>query len=287
MSDTKFELPKSKVTVKFLFKEIPGIDKDHVLYGGKLDGTMDRLCAKMSPHDIQSVVSPFDSQEEREALEKMLNLEEGGLSEHENEFWDRCFVMLKKADVTLDLAQPMDYIRYKILLQYPDLVAPSYKGRNRVASIKYYMVREDEINIERSKEADVKAEAYAKYYQISQEKEDMLDVLLAINKKITLNSCKTEWLKTTLMEMVESNPKNFLEIVKDKDFKYKALLGALVNNGLVVLKHGLYITIDGIALAADNEQATYENAINFLKDKKNQPVVLPLKDRLQTLNNRK
>ena len=241
----------------------------------------------MSPHDIQSVVSPFDSQEEREALEKMLNLEEGGLSEHENEFWDRCYVMLKKADVTLDLAQPMDYIRYKILLQYPDLVAPSYKGRNRVASIKYYMVREDEINIERSKEADVKAEAYAKYYQISQEKEDMLDVLLAINKKITLNSCKTEWLKTTLMEMVESNPKNFLDIVKDKDFKYKALLGALVNNGLVVLKHGLYITIDGIALAADNEQATYENAINFLKDKKNQPVVLPLKDRLQTLNNRK
>ena len=167
------------------------------------------------------------------------------------------------------------------------MVAPSYKGRNRVASIKYYMVREDEINIERSKEADVKAEAYAKYYQISQEKEDMLDVLLAINKKITLNSCKTEWLKTTLMEMVESNPKNFLDIVKDKDFKYKALLGALVNNGLVVLKHGLYITIDGIALAADNEQATYENAINFLKDKKNQPVVLPLKDRLQTLNNRK
>lgn len=287
MSDTKFELPKSKVTVKFLFKEQPGIDKDHVLYGGKLDGTMDRLCAKMSPHDMKSVVSPFESSEEREALEKMLNLEEGGLSEHDNDFWNRCFVILKKADIILDLSQPMDYIRYKILLQYPDLVAPSYKTRNRVDSIKYFIVKEDEVNVERSKEADVKAEAWAKYYSISQEKSDMIDVLLAINKKITLASCKTEWLKTTLMDMVENNPKHFLDIVKDKDFKHKALLGALVNNGLVSLRHGLYVSIDGIQLCAENEQATYENAINFLKDKKNQAVVLPLKDRLQTLNNSK
>lgn len=287
MSDTKFELPNSKVTVKFLFKEIPNIGKDHVCYGGKLDGTVDRLCAKMSLNDMQSVISPFKTIEERTALEKMLNLEEGGLSEHRNDFWDRCFVILKKSDVVLDLSQPMDYIRYKILLQYPDLVAPSYKDRNRVASIKYYMVEENEINVEKSKEADVKAEAYAKYYQLSQEKQDMLDVLLAINRKITLRSCKTEWLKATLMDMVESDPAYFLSIVKDKDFKYKALLGALVNNGLVSLSHGLYVTIDGAPLAADNEQATYENAVNFLKDKKNQSVVLPLKDRLQTLNNNK
>ena len=141
---TKFVLPEAKVTVKFIKRRVgiaADVSEDHVISGGMLEGATKKLYAPMTRNGgIKNVLT----NEEKEFFEN--NIYTGrNLSSYGN-FWKEFFVELEKSGLTLDLAQPTDYLRYKLLLSWSDLVAPSlkeYRDHNR-PSYQFYMERDGE-----------------------------------------------------------------------------------------------------------------------------------------------
>lgn len=82
---------------------------------------------------------------EKAFLEQAMGLEYNALSIHkkENNFWDDSNpnginrVRLTKQDTYLDLSNPEDYIKYKILLANKDFIAPSLQAMQDMPRASY------------------------------------------------------------------------------------------------------------------------------------------------------
>lgn len=102
----------------------------HVLYGGMAENASRTYTVpRLSSGGFVNVLT----NDEKAFLENELQLEFNALSVHRkvDNFWDDSNdigisrVRLLKQDTILDLSNPEDYIRYKILLANKDYIAPS------------------------------------------------------------------------------------------------------------------------------------------------------------------
>ncbi len=102
----------------------------HVLYGGMAENASRTYTVpRLSSGGFVNVLT----NDEKAFLEAELQLEFNALSVHrkQDNFWDDSNdrgisrVRLLKQDTILDLSNPEDYIRYKILLANKDYIAPS------------------------------------------------------------------------------------------------------------------------------------------------------------------
>jgi hypothetical protein len=105
----------------------------HVLYGGMAETAVRTFVVPMLSSGVYVNVL---TDSEKAFLEEVMGLEYNALSiyKKENNFWDDANdfgiskVKLQKQDNYLDLSNPEDYIRYKILLANKDFVAPSLEA---------------------------------------------------------------------------------------------------------------------------------------------------------------
>lgn len=87
----------------------------HILYGGMAENAIRSLCApKLSSGAFINVLTDT----EKDYLERIMGLEDNALSiyKKKDNFWESVYVRLTKQDNFLNLADPNDYIKYKILL---------------------------------------------------------------------------------------------------------------------------------------------------------------------------
>jgi len=135
--------------------------------------------------------------------------------------------------VTLNLMNPIDYIKYKIALILTKDIAPSYEQREEKKYL-YYM--ESESNIEKTEEAKVDKLMLATEYftKIKDSKDKMRNLWLIINKgdtsKVPLD-VTTSILKTKIFEYLNTRTSMFLNIVEDPDYKYKVLYFRALETG--------------------------------------------------------
>jgi len=280
----KFELPNETVEIRHIERPTGMIaDPKHVAYGGLMDGSTITLPAnKLRNGKYTNVLT----KEEKEFLENELHLPENGLSIYAKEdvnYWKTVKMVLSKHSLILDLSDPEDYIKYKQLLSYDDMIAPSLKdieGDRDKLSYKFVVVRlGDEARIKLSK-LDVTKAAYKFLGKIEDNREAMIDVLAIMDKKVSLDT-SMDTLKSQVGLLVTDKPKEFVKVLRDPSYNTRVLLHRAMRSGYVIKKGNFYYSKDGEALSEPNQPAILENVIEYLESDMNQEYRVLLKTKLE------
>jgi len=271
-----FTLPNEKVTIKYIRrrKGMAGdVADNHVIAGGLLN---DAKIKYVAPLLRNGVIANLLTAEEKEHLEAIMgdgvNLGVFG----KDSIWYDLSVSLGKDDAgnQLDLSNPTDFLKFKILEGNHSEIAKSWGERNNSQKYRFAIVREGELRNEVKKGLDEKKLAFKLYGKIEDDKDKIISVLKLISNKVPARSASLEWLQGELEEQLDNKPKKFVDILQDPDFETKALINKAVEAKVVIRNGNSYRTEDGLDLCKPGEIATFERAIAYLNDDLNQEVRL-------------
>jgi len=264
----KFVLPNTDIVVKYIHRRkgmASSVNDDHVIAGGMLQGAVNRFSAPLLRNgSIANVLT----KEEKETLENLTGLD---LSVY-GDFWAEHFVSLYKDDNRFNLANPLDYISYKIMLYLKDDIAQTWAERNNKQTYKFVITTADEELSEKKVGLDNKKNAFKLYGKIEDDRDKLIGVLKLLSNSPVSKDSALKWLQTKVEEFVDTKPAAFIELLNDTKFETKLLIQNAEEKG-VIIKHGnKYKTIDGLDLCENSQNATFENAILYLDNPKHQDV---------------
>lgn len=276
-------LRNEKVIVKFAPRPNKNItDPKHEVYGGMANGAV-RIFTVQMLRNFQLTNPLTDS--EKLFLEEYMGMERNTLSIYRkvDNYWKNYKVILNKSNTYLDLSIPEDYIKYKVLLTNKDLICPSLKEFNeaRKETYQFYIVNENDEMNQSNNSMTSKMEAMLELGKIMENKQLLKFVVETCSGKNISKSSKLDMIKAEAFKVVESNPRLFLSAAKDVNIKTKVLLSECLENGVVVLRSGLYYTADGQPLCENNEDSNLSNAVKFLNSPKRQEVKMTLEAKLK------
>lgn len=266
----KFTLPDETITIKFIPRRTgiaTNVGEDHVISGGLLDRAIRKFYA---PLQRNGSIANLLSDEEKVELERLTGL---NLSVY-GDFWKTFFVSLRKDDNSnkLYLGNPMDYLQYALLRAYDNIIASSWSERNNRLEYQFAIVRDGELIQEKQDKFNVKKEAMKQYIRIEDNKDRLISILkLLTNKSISEDSSLT-WIQSQVEEYVDNKPKAFLNVITDAKFHTKALINKAIDLGIIVRENNKYSTIDGLTLSEDGRIPSFDNAVEYLDNVKNQDV---------------
>ena len=226
-----------------------------------------------------------------ESERKYFESEDGGLAlgkgdlsiyKKKNNFWEQMFIKLDKNTLTLDLTNPMDYLRYKLLLINKNTIAPSWADKDRKYSYKYALVDEDDETSVKAAKGHTKMEAYKHLGKI----EDSFDKMLAFcqiyknskalpgNKLVSKRTSKSA-LYAIISEIVDTETELFLDIIKDPNFNISAEVEKALEVKIIEETDNEYL-FDGKIIAT-----TKPELIAYFSNVKNQKKYIELKNKLE------
>ena len=267
-----FTLPQEKVTVKYIKRKkgmAANVADDHVISGGMLDTAIKKYyCPLKRTGGLANILT----NEEKEYLERP-NITGLNLSVY-GEFWKTFCVRLHKDDASnvFDLSDPMSYISIKILESRKEKIAPSWDKRNHKQTYEYVITRENEEFKEKKVKLDYKKQAFKSFGKIEGDRDILISILKLINNKKVSSVSELEWVQGKVEDYLDSNPKKFLDILGDPSFETKVLIGKGVDAGTILKKGNRYQTVDGLDLCENGGVASFDNAVKYLNDDKNQEV---------------
>ena len=168
----------------------------------------------------------------------------------------------------------LDYIRYKFAKAHP-YVADNEAGLSSKRA-RYFLVDQAEELLAASQDLESRKLAYREYIKLTDSEERMDMVMRVLGHKIK-DLSKTEK-EIILEELAQDNPEYFLEIVVDKNLELVSLINHCLTTE-VLRKVGNSI-VDGDVVLGDS----MEEAVLFLKDKKNSNVMTALKARIKAFS---
>jgi len=276
-----FSLPNNSILVRYIKRQKGNIsNKNHIAYGGMLEGSIQYLNPKKGANgQYVNVLSDL----EQSYLEKKLALDEGGLSIYKKEgnfFKELRPIPLTKEGFMLDLSDPVEYIKYKVLLSYSDLISPSVTETGNKRTYRFEMVAKGDDDKVAKKGIDYKRQAYKILSNIEDNRDQLAAAIrLTTGKKVSTESGH-EWLIGQVGNEIEKNAKSFCEIMTDDLFEIKHFIEKGIDKKAIVKDRGLYRTIDGIDLCYEGDIPTLEKAIVFLTDIQNQDIKLLIQSKI-------
>lgn len=275
-----FTLPDKKVRVKPNFDNAGWIKNPKHLAFFKMEGAYESYPVTMDRNG--KLKNPF-TKEEKEYLESVLG-QEGILSVHnKNGLLHEIHIRLTKDPLELDLSDPDDYIKYKVLLTATDKIASSLMEKNKKKTYKFYIEDQDDVITMNKSKSTISQRAWKAYGKMEDSKKDLaafLKVYAQVFKK-TGNKIdkdtKIEFLQSQVADIVESNTTSFVEIVENPDFD-TILLIAKATEANVIRRDGTkYSIVEG----GDILGSTLKETINYLKAPVNQDVVFTLEEQIK------
>jgi hypothetical protein len=269
-----FTLPNEIVIVKYINRRrgmAANVEANHVIAGGMLTNAVRKFSAPLQRNgSIKNVLT----NEEKLYLESVTGLD---LSIYNTAFWGNFRVALHKEDANnrFDLSNPMDYVSIKILesLSKED-IALTWANRNKNQTYQFAISRENEEMMESKGKYDSKRQAFMLYGKIMDDREQLIGVLKLLTNKPISKDSSLEWIQHKVEEYIDTMPSLFVNAVNDKAFYTKLLINTAIDKGVVIKKANKYSTIDGLDLCNSGEIATFDNAVKFLDDVKNQEIRL-------------
>ena len=213
---------------------------------------------------------------QKEFFEKELGVDLNW-SKQENNFWRtdrRSRVIITKEGMSLNLNLPLDMLKYLILLANKSAVCPSYEDRHLKATYEFMMVDEAKVTTKKLEEANVKSQAYIKFAEIANSKKSTIGFIKSLGRTIPATATE-EWLKGEVLNIVDTNPKYFLEIVNHPQYNERIFVQEAVEVGAIIRKSDKRYTLDNGA-----ELGELTDAINYLLNPDNQEVKLRIKAKL-------
>lgn len=277
-------LRNERITVRFLRKDTGFIQNPkHLLAGGMAETAVRTFTVPILGNGAYKNVLTND---EKDFLEASMGLPKNALSVYlkDNNYWSSQQVRLTKADSYLDLSNPSDYIKYKILLANTDFIAPNLETVSNYPKATYQFVlisEHDELQTSRDA-MSISMEASEAFSKIGNSVATLRLILETLEGRPTSPNTKLDFLKPRLFSLMQANPKHFLSIVQDKMLSTKVLIKEGVEAGLI-RKRGdfYYLADDNRALGAGNEDPILTNACKFLNSPANQEVRLMLEAKIK------
>ena len=282
-------LRNERVIVRYILKQRRLVtNPKHVLYGGLADTATRTFCTpKLSSGHYVNVLT----NSEKKFLEHALGLEENALSIYKpvNNYWDsgtgRSEVILGKQDTYLDLSNPSDYIKYKILLANKDTIAPSLQVLQDTpkASYQFVIIAEGDEAKVANDEMSIAAKCYVEYGKHQDDFEVLRLVVETIDGRPVAQNTKIEFLRAKINNLIKSNAKTFYKVISDPLLDTKVLIRQSIEIG-TVQQRGTYLYLkDGnLPLCENNEEPTLNSAAKFLNAPKHQDILFALQAKLNS-----
>lgn len=214
---------------------------------------------------------------EKEFFEKELGADLNPTLPQSENFWRtdrRGRVVITKEGVTLNLNLPLDMLKYKILLSNRMLISPSYEDRKLKATYEFMIVDESKVTSKKLEEASIKAQAYVKFAEITNSKTATVGFIKSLGRTIPATATE-EWMKNEILNIVDSNPTYFLEIVNHPQYQEKIFVQEAVEAGAIIRKGEKRYTLDNGVELGD-----LTDVINYITNPEYQEVRMRIKAKI-------
>lgn len=265
-------LRNERIEVRFIPKLGKIDNPKHVMYGGMAEGAVKTFTVPV----LQSgAYVNILTNAEKSYLEEVMGLEYNALSIYKkvDNYWDNLFVRLTKQPTYLDLSNPDDYIKYKVLLANKDYIAPSLQALedNRKATYQFVIVQEGEETSKANKNMSYTMQCYMEFGKV-QDNFDILRTLVeTLEGKPVSKTTKIDFLKEKVNKLIQADAKIFLRTIQDPMLPTKVTIKKAIEAGVISNRGGmLYLKSDGTPLCEDGEEPTINIAAKFLNSPKRQ-----------------
>lgn len=277
-------LRKERIIVKHVPKMSGMISNPkHVLYGGMAENavryfTIPRLTSGMYVNVL--------TDSEKEFLEDIMGLEYNALSIYKkvDNFWENKMVRLTKQDNLLDLSDPDDYIKYKILLANKDHIAPSLEALNDFpkATYQFVLISEgDEIKTAKDNMSTTML-CYKEFGKVENNIDILRTIVETLDGRPTSPNVKLEFLQTKINALIQADSKLFLKTISDPYLNTKVLIKKCIEAGLISNRGNyLYLKSDNSPLCENNQEPTLSIASQYLNSPKRQELKMMLEAKLK------
>lgn len=277
-------LRNERVIVRYVPKE-SGIvtNPKHILYGGMAENAVKYFTV---PQLESGKLVNILTDDEKEFLEDIMGLEFNALSiyKKENNYWSNKQVRLLKQDNILDLSDPEQYIKYKILLANKDEIAPSLQALQDMpkATYKYVIIKEGEETSNARQKMSATMQAYMEYGKYEKDADTLRTIIETIDGRPLAINTKIEFLQTKINKLIQADAKLFLKVITDPLLSTKVLIKRAVEGGLIANRGGFfYLREDNSPLCSNKEDPTFNMAAKFLALPKNQTIKFSLEAKLK------
>ena len=272
-------LRNEKIIVRHIPKQSGMVtNPKHVLYGGMSENAVKTYVV---PRLSSGVFVNVLTNDEKSFLEEIMGLEYNALSIHKKKdnFWDDSNeegiskVRLTKQDNYLDLSNPEDYIRYKILLANKNFIAPSLQvlQDSPKATYEFVIISHGEENKTAKDNMSTTMKCYKEYGKVEDNADILKLIIETIEGRASASNSKLEFLQTKINDLIQADNKLFLKIITDPLLETKVLIRKAVESGILSNRDNhYYIRKDNSPLCEHGEESTLNIAAKYLNSPKHQ-----------------
>lgn len=280
-------LRNERITIKHVNKPSGMItNPKHALFGGMAEtATRTFVVPILSSGAYKQILT----EDERIYLEDIMGLEYQTLSPYkkENNYWNSdnpaATVTLKKQDNYLNLKDPEQYIKYKILLANNDFIASSIQELedHPKATYQYVLISEGD----ESKSAGIKLSAkklcYKELGKLNNDVDTLRVIIETLEGRPLAPTSDINFLETKADDLITADSKTFLKVITDPLLSTKVLIKKSIEIGTIGKKGDGYYLQDGTPLCELNEDPTLNIAAKYLNAPKHQEVKFMLEAKLK------
>lgn len=231
-------------------------------------------------NDTRSYANPFESPEEQEEFERVLQLAPGALSinNRNSEFWSTFKVQLSKEGKVLDLNYPMHVLEYRVLKANTKRICPNWEDRNRNSAYEFALIDKDVEEVNDIRDAERNLRAMELFIKMRKSNKKMYDILRVLGKKLPKEaSVNTSQLIKEIDQIIAEKSKvggvlnidDFIEAAEDPKLSLKVFVLDAIEIGEIEVSKGVYkIASSQTAIGRNlSEAVDYFDSIKGREDK--------------------
>lgn len=245
-----------------------------------------------SIYSDQGPLKGVDGAEEKELLSRLLGIDkdDDAIFKAMREFWLNLRVKIPSEGVVLNITtstetvngkkveMPVninDYLIYKWALRHK-YVAKNYEELEKNSHKQFYIYDPNVEELRVNKSYKIRQKAYTEIAKIGDDF-DKLRMVLSILEDTDISPLSDKQVDNKIGEYLESDPAKVMAIATDKNIEMKALIAELVSNDILnKIGNQLYFIEQKLG-------DTTDEAVLFLRDKKNSEIFTLLKAKLKEL----
>lgn len=273
------------VNVRSIFKETDMVkDKGHYLaYPVAEPCTRTYVAPQLSSGQIVNVLT--DS--EKAYLEHELGRNLSVYAKDEENVWMNTRVRLKRGDNFFNLADPWDFIKYKILLANKQEIAKSLQEleEHPKATYRFVVVNDDIEKKFKLKKLNSKQRAYFLLGELKQSREKLVYIYETMSGRPVSQKMTADDILADLDEYIVNDAAKFVAIASDEQLYVKTLIKRCVTARLIVMKGDYYyLAEDNSPLCDENQNPTFDMVANYISSPKRAELKLSLEKKLEVSN---
>ena len=274
------------ITVRYIPRESGMItNPKHIFYGGLANNATRTFTVPI----LESSGTYFNvlTSNEKNFLEEAMGLEPNALSIYlkNNNYWTNLSVRLTKDDNFLDLSDPDDYIKYKILLANKDFIAPSLSSLQDAprATYQFVLIAEKEESKQANKGLSATMKAYMLLGELQNNKRMLKLVVEIIDGRPISPKSDLDFIQGKAYNLIQANAKLFVSVAEDPYLATKVIIAESLEYNLI-RKRGdyLYLATDNTPLCETDEDPTMAMAAKYIGSPRHQEVKLMLEAKLKS-----